>query len=331
VRRIAAMTQRLALIVIALAACGSESSGPPGGASSSGGASGSSSSSGMMTSSSSSGGQIIDAGADVGFPDPLSGVGAPVALGGTYQFTEGPLWWNARLIFSDVPANRIYELVPPATQPTVFRSPSGNANGNAVGPDGVLYTCEHSQQVSKTVGATVSPLVTMYNGLALNGPNDIIVRHDGTLYFTDPNYVSSTQPKQNVFRRAPDGTLFVVDDTLEKPNGIALSPTQDVLYVTSAQDGYINRYDVAADGTTSNKRKFVDVPAPDGIAVDDAGNLYVASTKVEVFRADGTRVGAIDVPQQPANVAFGGADRRSLYITARTGLYEVKVNVPGPP
>jgi gluconolactonase len=274
---------------------------------------------------------MMDAAADVGFPDPLAGVGAPVALAGTYVFTEGPLWWNGRLIFSDVPANRIYELVPPATQPTVFRSPSGNANGNAVGPDGALYTCEHSRQVSKTVGAVVSPLVTMYNGVGLNGPNDIIVRRDGNLYFTDPNYVTSSQPKQNVFRRAPDGTLSVVDDTLNRPNGIALSPAQDVLYATSADGGFINRYDVAADGTTSNKRKFVDVAAPDGIAVDDAGNLYVASTSVEVFRPDGSRIGNITTPQQPANVAFGGADRKTLFITARTAVYQVKVNVPGPP
>jgi gluconolactonase len=283
-----------------------------------------------MASSSSSGG-IADSGPDTSFPDPLSGVGVPTALGGTYQFTEGPLWWNNRLIFSDVPGNTMYELTPPATMPTVFRMPTGNANGNAVGPDGALYTCEHSRQVSKTVGTVVSSLVSMYNGAPLNGPNDIIVRRDGILYFTDPNYVSSAQPKQNVFRRALDGTLTVVDDTLDRPNGIALSPAQDVLYVTSADGGFINRYDVAADGTTSNKRKFVDVAAPDGIAVDDAGNLYVASTRVEVFRPDGSKIGNIVPPQQPSNVAFGGADRKTLYITARTGVYQVKVNVPGPP
>lgn len=270
-------------------------------------------------------------GGDAGFPDPLLGIASPSALGGTYQFTEGPLWWNNRLIFSDVPASKMYEVTPPATMPTIFRDPSGSANGNAVAPDGTLYTCEHSRRVSKTVGTTVTPFVTTYNGIGFNGPNDLIVRKDGTVYFTDPNYVTTTQPKQNVFRVTPQGTVFVVDDTLDKPNGIALSPAHDVLYVTSAASGTISRYDVAADGTTSGKRKYVDVTNPDGIAVDDAGNVYVASNQVEVFRPDGSSIGSIALPQQPSNVAFGGTDRKTLYITARTGVYQVKVNVPGAP
>jgi gluconolactonase len=151
------------------------------------------------------------------------------------------------------------------------------------------------------------------------------------VYFTDPDYVTSTQPKQNVFRVTPAGAISVVDDTLQKPNGIALSPDQRLLYVTSAAGGFINVYDVAADGSTSNGRKFVDVPSPDGIAVDDAGNLYVASLKVEVFRPNRSSLGSIPVAQQPSNVAFGGADRKTLYITARTSVYEVKTNIPGPP
>jgi gluconolactonase len=311
---------------------GGSSSGSSGGASGSSSSSGSSGASGSSSGGASSSSSSSSGGADAGFGDPLAGIGTPTALGGTYQFTEGALFWNNKLIFSDIPANTIYELTPPATMPTVFRNPSGNANGNAVGPDGALYTCEHGgKRVSKTVGTTVSTFAATFGGQPLNSPNDVIVRRDGNVYFTDPNYAGNTQPKQHVFRATPAGQLSVVDDALDKPNGIALSPSQNVLYVTSASRGFINQYDVAADGSTSNGRKFVDVPAPDGIAVDDAGNLYVASNKVEVFRPDGTKVGSITVPQQPSNVALGGADRKTLYITARTAVYQVKVNVPGPP
>jgi gluconolactonase len=226
----------------------------------------------------------------------------------------------------------MYELTPPATMPTVFRSPSANANGNAVGADGALYTCEHSgKRIAKTVGVQITTLVGTFGGKALNSPNDVIVRADGTVYFTDPNYAGDTQAKQNVFRATPAGALSVVDDTIEKPNGIALSPDQKLLYVASAAGNYINTYEVAADGSTSNKKQFTAVIGPDGIAVDDAGNLYVASTKVEVFRPDGMKLGDIPVAERPSNIAFGGADRKTLYITAQTRVYEVKVNVAGPP
>ncbi len=214
----------------------------------------------------------------------------------------------------------------------VFRDPSNGTNGNALGPAGELYSCEgNAGRITKTVGGVVTPVATTFGGAKLNSPNDIIVRKDGNVYFTDPNYYGNTQPKQNVFRIAPGGALTVVDDAIQKPNGVALSPSGNILYVTSAQDGYINAYPVMADGSVGAKTKFVDVPSPDGIAVDDAGNVYVASTKVEVFRPDGTKVGSLTVPQQPANVAFGGADRKTLYITARTAVYQTRVNVPGPP
>lgn len=275
-----------------------------------------------------------DSSADGGtvYPDPLAGIGAPTQVMGTYNFTEGPLWFGTKLLFSDVQANKIYQLVPPATQPSVFRDPSGNANGNAVGPDGALYTCEHSgKRIAKTVGTTVTTLVGMFNGQPLNSPNDIIVRGDGTVYFTDPNYAGTTQPKQNVFRVSPAGVLSVVDEALDKPNGIAFTTDQKHLYVASTSTNTIYIYDVSADGAVSNKKKFVDVQSPDGLAVDDADNVYVASTKIEVFKANATKVGSITVPQQPSNVAFGGADRKTLFITARTDVYQVAVNVAGPP
>jgi gluconolactonase len=276
----------------------------------------------------------LDAQADgpLVYPNPITGIGAPTLLPGAYQFTEGPLWFEGKLIFSDVPASKIYQWIPGAAATTIFRDPSGGANGNAVGPDGALYTCEHGgKRVSKTLNGTVSGLISRFNNLAFNSPNDVIVRRDGTVYFTDPNYAGNTQPKQSVFRVTPQGALSVVDDTLEKPNGIALSPDQKLLYVTSASGGFINLYDVAADGSTSNKRKFVDVAGPDGIAVDDAGNVYVASAKVEVFNSAGTNLGSITLPMRPSNVAFGGVNQKTVFITAQTSVYQVNVNVPGQP
>jgi gluconolactonase len=263
--------------------------------------------------------------------NPITGIGAVVQLPGSYQFTEGALWFDGKLIFSDVPASKMYQWTVGGAATTIFRDPSGGANGNAVGQASTLYTCEHGgKRIAKTVNGTVTTVVDAYAGAPLNSPNDVIVRNDGNVYFTDPNYAGNTQPKQNVFRVSPQGALNVIDDTLQKPNGIALSPDQTRLYVTSAEGGFINLYDVAADGSTSNRRKFVDVASPDGIAVDNAGNVYVASNRVEVFSAQGANLGFIAVPQQPSNVALGGVTGKTLFITARTAVFQVDVNIAGP-
>ena len=272
------------------------------------------------------------------FPEPLVGVPAATLVKGGYQFLEGPQWIPAenKLVFSDVNGNRILQLVPPATEPTDFRNPSANANGNAIDKNGVLYTCEHGgKRVAKRLAnGTTETVAGTFGGNPLNSPNDVIVRSDGTLYFTDPNYAGNTQAKQNVFRLPPGGALTVVDDTLDKPNGIALSPDEKTLYVAVASGKIIRKYAVNVDGTVGAGSTFATANgnSPDGIAVDDAGNLYAATSEgVEVFKPSGTRVGVIAVPMQPANVAFGGADRKTLYVTARTGLYSTRNNIPGPP
>ena len=337
-----------ALVLSMLAACGdnassSSSSGTTGSSTSTSSSSSSGSSGGADGGNGSSGGADGAPDAPIAYPDPLAGTSAPTLVKSGYTFTEGPLWLPAsnKLVFSDVQGNKMYELPSGAATPTVLRDPSNRTNGHGLAPNGVFYSCEHGSgtggRVSRTLAnGTVEAVVSVYGGANLNSPNDIIVRSDGNVYFTDPNYAGSAQPKQNVFRIAPGASVAtVVDDTLSKPNGIALSPDQNTLYVASSASNFVNKYTLAVDGTPGPASKFIaSLAAPDGIAVDDAGNLYAATnTGVSVYKSDATPIGVIAIPngKRASNIAFGDADRKTLYITAQTDLYKVVLNVPGPP
>ena len=249
------------------------------------------------------------------------------------------MWVPARneLLFSDIPASRICRYTPATNSFTVFREPSGQANGNALDPQGRLVTCEHeNRRVSRTEpDGTVIALATHYEGKRLNSPNDIVCRSDGSVYFSDPPYGVKPGLReldfQGVFRVSPDGkTLTVVARDFIKPNGLAFSPDEKVLYVADTELGHIRAFDVNADGSITNSRIFLHVERPDGFRVDLAGSLYISAMKfVEVFDRTGQKLGEITLPERPANVAFGDPDRQTLYICARTGLYRARVNVPG--
>lgn len=337
----------LALVACSLAACSDD--GDAGGAAGSGGSAGSAAGAGGSAgsggsaggtggsagSSAGAGGSAGSAGAPV---DPIAGIGPVEEVGGGFTFTEGPVWFasSGKLLFTDIPQNRIHELTPPSAI-TIFREPSGNANGLGIDPDGLLVACEHSgRRVSRTLaGGTVQTIADAYQGDSLNSPNDVIVKSDGNLYFTDPTYGGNPNEIgfQGVFRVNPSGAISLVADDMTAPNGIALSPDESALYVTDSEDDFLRRYDVASDGSVSGGEKIADTAnAPDGMAVDDAGYLYLATAAgIEVYESDGTLHGTIDVPQQPSNCTFGGADRKTLYITARTALYRVELNLPGKP
>lgn len=295
----------------------------------------------MSSPSSSSSGQGGTGGSYEGV-DPIAGIADVELVQGGFEFTEGTVWLPALgvLRFSDIPASTIHELDPGTDMISVWRNPSGNTNGNALAPNGDIVMCEHSgRRVSRSpsAGAPAPVLVAGdYQGMTLNSPNDAIVRSDGQVYFTDPTYGLEGGPQeipwQGVYRVTTQGEVILVGDEYGQPNGIALSPDETKLYVSDSQDGGLFVYDVAADGSTGARMQLIDIGGSDGMAVDDAGNLYLTTgAGVEVFRDDGTPWGVIDVPEVPANCTFGGADRKTLFITARTGLYRVELNVPGLP
>jgi gluconolactonase len=271
--------------------------------------------------------------------DPLVGRGEVELVDEGYGFTEGPQWMpdDGVLLFTD--NDTIYQLAGDDGI-TVFRMPSNYSNGLAVDPEGRLIAAEaDARRVTRTESdGTVTTIAERFHGAPLNQPNDIVVRSDGTIYFTDPTFGNAVAQAEldfrGIFRIAPDGGLTAErrGDTAEAPNGLALSPDESLLYVTNYAADLVWVMDVAADGTLSEARTFVPTgDGPDGMAVDDTGNLFVATGNgIEVFAPDGAPWGVIPVPRIPANCAFGGADGRTLFITAREGLYRVTLANPGP-
>ena len=271
--------------------------------------------------------------------NPMAGAGAVTKVAVGYGSLEGPVWRSASssLFFSDLDGNSIERFAPPATFST-YRFPSGGSNGLAVDAQGQLVVCEgKNRRVTRTPSNGGAPeiIAAEWQGAKLNAPNDVIVRSDGTVYFTDPDYsVQGARELEfnGVYRVGPNKVMALVADDLAKPNGIALSPSGATLYVTDEASGFIRAYDVASDGATSNPRKFAEASHPDGMAVDDAGNVYVAvETGIAIFAPDGSSWGTLPVPQQPANVAFGGSTGKTLFITALDTLYAVDLEVAGPP
>jgi sugar lactone lactonase YvrE len=279
--------------------------------------------------------------ADAGL-NPLVRRGDVEKVSGGFTFTEGPVWLASRgvLLFSDVPADTINQLQPPATI-TVFRRPTGRSNGLGLDPQGRLVASEgDNRRVSRTLAdGTVVTVADRWQGKRLNSPNDNITRSDGTIYFTDPPYgLPPGQPReldfQGVFRVDPAGTLHLESAEFNRPNGVALSPDGKTLYIDDTADGLVRKFPIRPDGSLGASATFVPSTGGggDGMAVDDAGNVYVATDGgVKVYRPGGAPWGTIPVPEVPSNCAFGGADRKTLYITAKTSLYRVVLHIPGLP
>jgi gluconolactonase len=268
---------------------------------------------------------------DTSLIDPLMGVGAVELVASGFQFTEGPQWRVAAqdLVFTDIPANTIFRYTPGGPPPTALRMPSNNANGLATDANGALLAAEHG---SRAVTRDATVVVDRFEGLRLNSPNDLIATPDGSIYFTDPPF--GIQPNQReldfigVFRISPAGTLTAEHRGAlsERPNGIGRSPAAEAIYVADSADGVLYRFRVEAGALSARAELARTAGAADGLAVDAAGNIFVTSRAgIEVFSPGGIKWGTIAVPEQPANCAFGDADLRTLYVTARTSLYRVRL------
>jgi gluconolactonase len=266
--------------------------------------------------------------------------GEPERVASGFQFTEGPVWHpDGYLLFSDIPADTIYKWSPDGGVEK-FRSPGGNSNGLTFDRHGRLVACEHgNRRVSLTeLDGTTITLAGEYQGKRLNSPNDLVVKSDGSIYFTDPPYgVKPDQREldfQGVYRVAREGIIALLADDFEKPNGLAFSPDEKILYIADTDRKHVRAFDVQPDGMLANGRVFAENVSeaghgPDGMKVDVNGNLYVAAGFVWIFDSTGKHLGNIVVPEAPANLAFGGPDNKTLFLTARTSLYKVQLKVQG--
>jgi gluconolactonase len=264
------------------------------------------------------------------------------------QFTEGPLWHprDHYLLWSDMPGDHLRRWSAKDGVST-FRQPCDKSNGLTWDREGRLLACEHAtSRVTRTErDGRIVPLATHYQGKELNSPNDIVCAAHGGIYFTDPPYGRAPvygvpRPQelsfQGVYRVGPDpkSPELLVDD-FDKPNGLCFSLDGRRLFVNDTGRKHIRVFDVKADGTIAGGGVWTETKgeapgAPDGMKLDSAGNIYCCGPGgIHVFDPSATVLGVIRVPEYTANMAFGDADLRSLFITASTSVYRIRVQVPG--
>jgi sugar lactone lactonase YvrE len=258
-----------------------------------------------------------------------------------FKFTEGPVWHpSGFLLFSDIPANTIYKWTSDG-KVSVFRRPVGNSNGNTLDREGRLITAQHNRQLTRIEkNEKVSVLAERYQGKRLNSPNDVVVKSDGRIYFTDPPYGIKQEQEElgfyGIYRWQADGTLSLLSKQMLRPNGIAFSPDEKKLYVSDSEKLYIRVFDVKADGSLTNSKVFAQLPGPkdkgvpDGMKVDITGNIYCSgSGGVWIFSPTGQLLGKIAVPESVTNLAWGNKDYKTLYITASNSIYRIRLNIAG--
>jgi len=261
-----------------------------------------------------------------------------------FVFTEGPLWHpDGFYYFVDVRSSVLYRLTPGRAH-EVVRDKTGGGNGTTFDLQGRLILCEgENRRVTRTAGdGRIEVLMDRFEGKRLNRPNDVVCKSDGSIYFTDPGLRvplgERELPYAGIYRVAPDGTQSLVAD-FEYPNGLAFSPDERRLYVANTRWAqYIHVLELDAGGAMVRRRIFADMSSdetdgvPDGMKVDVDGRVYCTGPGgTWVFAPDGTRLGIIRTPEVPANLAFGGPDLKTLFFTARTSVYTMRVKVPGQP
>jgi gluconolactonase len=282
---------------------------------------------------------------------------APIErIAGGLTFTEGPVWRGGALLFSDIPNKRIvrWRRLPEGPELTTFAT--GMSNGLTLDRQGRVLAAEHDgRRVSRVADdGTRTALAEQFKGKRLNSPNDIVVKSDGAIYFTDPPYAvqpstpgvprppdwwtkpipGKEQPCHGVYRIAPNGAIDLLVDDFALPNGLAFSPDESVLYIDDSAHKHIRAFTVRPDGTVTGSRILLDMASPDpgvpdGLKVDAQGNVFCTGPGgVWVCRADGTLLGRIVLPELPANLAWG-EDGTVLFMTARTSVYRLPTKTRG--
>ena len=268
--------------------------------------------------------------------------GKPERLATGFVFTEGPVWHpDGFLYFVDFMNSRLLRWVP-GCQVEVVRENTNGGNGLTFDLQRRLIMCEGgNRRVSRTEpDGKITVLADRWEGKRLNMPNDVVGLSDGSIYFTDPGDQLPPEEREidvsGVYRIAPDGSVFLVTADCEYPNGLAFSPDERFLYVANSRaDKYIRAFDLQPDGSVTNSRVFADMSSkeedvPDGMKVDMEGRVFCTGPGgTWIFDKDGNRLGILCTPEVPANCAFGGSDNRTLFFTARTSIYTVRVKVPG--
>lgn len=256
---------------------------------------------------------------------------------GGFRFAEGPVWsHDGFLLFSDVPNNRIHKFEP-GVGTSIARENSNGAYGNAFDSQGRLYTCESRTRrvIRFDKKGRLEVLAQTWEGKRLNAPNDIVVRKDGHIWFTDPAFGAQSDTREldffGIFHITPKGETNLVAKWKGRPNGITLSPKGNVLYVTNSDERTLVAFDVDGRGNATNERVLVpNIPGvPGGIRTDENGNVYVAAKGVFVYTPAGKQLALIEMAEPPSNLAFGDGDLESLFITARTSVYRVRLGVKG--
>ena len=293
---------------------------------------------------------------DPGLRDLIASDAVIERIAGGLTFTEGPVWRGTHLLFSDIPNKRIvrWRRLPEGPELTTFAT--GMSNGLTLDRQGRVLAAEHDgrrvTRVADDGARTV--LAEHFQSKRLNSPNDIVVKSDGSIYFTDPPYAvqpsrpgvvrppgwwtqpipGKEQPCHGVYRLAPDGTLHLLVDDFALPNGLAFSPDESVLYIDDSAHKHIRAFAVGADGRLTNGRVLLDMASedpgvPDGLKVDVRGNVFCTGPSgVWVCRANGTLLGRIVLPELPANLAWG-EDGSVLFLTARTSVYRLPTKTRG--
>lgn len=264
---------------------------------------------------------------------------APQKITDGYQFTEGPLWHpSGYLLFSDIPANTVFKWMP-GGEVTEYIKPSGHSNGLAFDLEGHLLLAQHDGAVSRqNEEGELSTVVDSFEGKRLNSPNDLTVKSDGAIYFTDPDFGVSDENKElqvnGVYRYSEDEGLELLVNDFDLPNGIAFSPDEEKLYVNDSRHNHIRVFEVKEDGSLANGKVFASMKADadgsaDGMVVDSAGNLYSTGPGgLWIFSPEGKMLQQVETTRL-TNLAWGGPDKSALFMTGPNAVYKLQTTQNG--